>query len=138
MLNKNSHSRVQLPAEWRHGIFVVYDGDCPFCSNFVKFQKLQQAVGKVTLVNARAHPDLVSIFAAADLPLDDGMALLVDGDTYYGAECLSRLAMLSSRNDLFNRVNAMLFRSRHVSSFVYPFLRFGRRVTLKVLRINPL
>ncbi|MFT5932039.1 MAG: putative DCC family thiol-disulfide oxidoreductase YuxK, partial [Hyphomonas sp.] len=39
------------------GTFIVYDGDCPFCSEYVKLLRLRDAIGPVSLVNAREdHP----------------------------------------------------------------------------------
>ena len=36
---------------------IVYDGECPFCRNYVRFMELRKAVGNVDLVNARTpHP----------------------------------------------------------------------------------
>ena len=32
---------------------IVYDGDCPFCSRYVKLVRLREALGSVDLVNAR-------------------------------------------------------------------------------------
>jgi predicted DCC family thiol-disulfide oxidoreductase YuxK len=39
----------------RHGeepALLYYDGDCPFCSRYVRWLRLQRAVGSVHLVNA--------------------------------------------------------------------------------------
>ena len=33
--------------------WLVYDGDCPFCSAYVRFVRLRDAVGTVHLVDAR-------------------------------------------------------------------------------------
>jgi hypothetical protein len=43
------------------------------------------------------------------------------------------LALLSSRGTLFNRINALVFRSYERARLLYPILRAGRNVTLKIL-----
>jgi hypothetical protein len=36
---------------------IVYDGECPFCRNYVRLMELRKVVGNVDLVNARTpHP----------------------------------------------------------------------------------
>lgn len=119
--------------EWKGKTVIVYDGDCPFCSNFVKFQRLRSAIGEVLLIDARSDPSLVVAFQSRGISLDDGMALLMDGQTYFGADTINRLALLSSESDWFNRMNALIFRSPTVSKVLYPFLRFGRNLTLRLL-----
>lgn len=119
--------------EWAGKAIVIYDGDCPFCSNYVKFQRLRETLGNVMLIDARTEPGLVTEFERAGLPLDEGMALIMDGRVYYGADCVNRLAMLSSRNGVFNRMNAMIFRSPTVSRLLYPPMKFGRNITLRLL-----
>lgn len=129
----SSPPKLNLSSEWASGIFIIYDGGCPFCSSFVKFQRIREALGKVTLVNARDYPDLVTLFSESGLPLDDGMALLIDGQVYYGADCLNRLALMSGKTDAINRMNATLFRSPTISRVVYPVLKLGRRMVLSLL-----
>jgi hypothetical protein len=43
------------------------------------------------------------------------------------------LALLSNRATLFNRINALVFCSYERARLLYPILRAGRNVTLKVL-----
>ena len=35
------------------GNWLVYDGDCPFCSRYVQLLRIREAVGPLRLVNAR-------------------------------------------------------------------------------------
>lgn len=133
MHDMSSLRELKLPSDWASGIFIVYDGECPFCSSFVKFQRVRAALGKLTLVNARDQMDLVAQFSALGFPLDEGMALIVDGRVYYGADCLNRLALMSGKTDVINRINARLFRSPSISHFIYPALKLGRRMVLTLL-----
>ena len=129
----SSQSQLGKRAEWADAAVLIYDGECPFCSRFVTFQRLRESIGPVTLIDARQRPDLVRDFEAADMPLDQGMALIMGGQVYYGADCVNRLALLSSRSGLFNRLNAIIFHSPAVSRLLYPALRAGRNLTLRIL-----
>jgi len=65
--------------------------------------------------------------------LDEGMAM-VDGDTvWHGEDCLNRIALMSTPSGVFNRLNTAMFRSKHASKALYPLLRGGRNLTLRIL-----
>ncbi|MGH8647577.1 MAG: hypothetical protein ACREX4_25185 [Gammaproteobacteria bacterium] len=57
---------------------------------------------------------------AKGLDIEQGMVLKVDGNLYYGAEASHVLALLSTRSDLFNKMNFWLFRSRRIANLFYP------------------
>jgi predicted DCC family thiol-disulfide oxidoreductase YuxK len=134
----SSPSNLADRSEWADTTVVIYDGECPFCSRFVTYQRLRESIGPLKLIDARQRPDLVREFAAADMPLDQGMALIMGGQVYYGADCVNRLALLSSRSGLFNKLNALIFHSPTVSRLLYPVLRAGRNLTLRVLGYSKL
>ncbi|WP_425335560.1 DCC1-like thiol-disulfide oxidoreductase family protein [Rhizobium leguminosarum] len=125
--------RPRFPVEWKGKNVLIYDGECPFCSQFVAFQRIRSALGSLTLVDARENPGLVADFEMAGKPLDEGMALVIGEDIYYGADCLNRLALMSSGSGFFNRMSALVFKSPMVSRMLYPALKAGRRVTLMIL-----
>lgn len=119
-------------------ISIVYDGDCPFCSNYVHFLRLKRSIGTVNLVDARSGDAVVQHVRAAGFDLNDGMAL-VDGETiYFGDECIHRLALMSTPSGIFNRVNAAIFKSTTLSALLYPILRMGRNATLRLLGRDPI
>ena len=53
--------------------YLLYDGDCPFCTNYVRMVQLRKAVGPVALLNMRDHPDLAASYRAQGYDLNDGM-----------------------------------------------------------------
>lgn len=116
-----------------HRTVIVYDGQCPFCSRFVRYQRLQLSIGPVELVDARQGGALVRRLRQLGYDLDEGMVLVWHGQIFHGDACINRLALLSSRSDLFNRVNAAVFRSPTVSRVLYPVLRAGRNGVLRML-----
>lgn len=113
--------------------FLLYDGDCPFCTNYVQMMQLQKAVGPVALLNMREHPDLAAAFRKQGYDLNEGMLLRLDGKTYWGADCINRLALISTDNDLFNKLNAAVFRRPCLAAALYPFMRRGRALTLTLM-----
>lgn len=115
------------------GNWLLYDGDCPFCSRFAAYARLREAVGAVRLVDARENGPEAAEAQAAGLVIDEGMVLKLDDKLYYGDECLNRLALLSSRSGLFNRLNYWAFKSPTISRVSYPILKTGRALVLRLL-----
>jgi predicted DCC family thiol-disulfide oxidoreductase YuxK len=112
---------------------VVYDGECPFCSRYVAMVRLRDAVGKVRLLNARDDDPLVDDLKRSGFDLDQGMVLVIGDRRYHGADCVNMLAMLSTPSGAFNRLNAAVFRSRTASRLLYPVLRAGRNLVIRLL-----
>ena len=117
---------------------VIYDDDCPFCRNYVGMLRFREAVGPVTLQDARDGGPIVEALTDAGYNLDDGMVLLINGEVHHGADAMTRMALLSSDSSLFNRLNAAIFRHPRLSRVLYPVLRTGRNVTLHLLGRTPL
>ena len=116
------------------GAYLIYDGECPFCSQYVKMTRLSNSIGDVLLIDARENRSQVQAAKRMGYDLDSGMLLYVDGQYFHGADCLNRLALLTTGSDLFNKVCAIAFRSGTISRIAYPVLRFGRNLTLRALR----
>lgn len=118
--------------------YIVYDGECPFCTRYVKLLRLREALGAVEIVDARSDHPIVAFLRDRKIDLDEGMALVQDGQISVGDECIHKIALLTTPSDSFNRLNAWIFRSATASRILYPILRFCRNTTLKVLGRNKL
>jgi predicted DCC family thiol-disulfide oxidoreductase YuxK len=121
--------------------WLVYDGQCPFCSRYARMVRLRQAVGRLRLVDAREGGAVVDEVTRAGLDIDAGMVLKIGDRLYHGADCIHAIALLSTPAGPLNRLNAAMFRSRLVSRLLYPVLRAGRNAVLSLRgtsRINNL
>ncbi|MEM8656976.1 MAG: DCC1-like thiol-disulfide oxidoreductase family protein [Pseudomonadota bacterium] len=114
-------------------VTIVYDEECPFCSNYVSMVRLKEAVGGVNLLNARDGGPIVDDLIERGYDLDQGMVLLMEGEVYYGADAINRIALLSTPSSFFNRLNGLVFKSRTVSRALYPFMKTGRAITLAAM-----
>lgn len=110
----------------RRPLRIVYDGDCPFCSRYVRLLRLREQFD-VELLDARRAPDQAQAYG---LDLNEGMIADVDGEVHHGAEAVSLLARLSQRPGALS--------SRRLARALYPIMRLGRRVTLRLLGRKPL
>ena len=113
-------------------IWVVYDGECPFCSSYVQLYRIR-GHATVHLVDGRLDHPLVAEVRALGLDLDAGMAVKLNGRFYHGAEAMNLLAILGSGDSAFNAANRLLFRRPALARLLYPVLVRGRLLTLRLL-----
>jgi predicted DCC family thiol-disulfide oxidoreductase YuxK len=125
--------RPAVPTDEHSPNWLLYDGDCPFCSRYVKLVRIRKATGPLRLINARnGGPELDEVMAER-LDLNEGMVLKLAGRLYHGQDCIHALSLLSAPEGLFNRFNIWVFRSKTRARLLYPVLRAGRNLTLRVL-----
>lgn len=112
---------------------IVYDGECPFCTNYVTMVRLRDSVGEVELINARSNHPIVAEIKGNGLDLNEGMVVRYEGREYFGADAMNILSILTSDRGTLNRLVARLFANKRFARTIYPFLRGGRNLTLKFL-----
>lgn len=113
--------------------WILYDGECPFCARYVKMLRLKEAIGPVRLLNARENPPELAMVREKNLDIDEGMVFYYQGELYYGDQAICMMAAMSSGSNMFNKFNAWVFKSPKRAAFLYPFLRCGRNLVLKLL-----
>jgi predicted DCC family thiol-disulfide oxidoreductase YuxK len=115
------------------GNYLLYDGDCPLCGRFVAMTRLRETLPGFHLIDARADPQLVAFHRSEGREVNDGMILAIGDAFYHGADALSGIVGLTTSSSLFNRANVALFRSAPVARAVYPAMRAGRNLLLRLL-----
>lgn len=115
-----------------NSLYYVYDGECPLCKFAAQAYRVKSAVGEIVLLNAREqqnHPIMIEL-AKLNINLDEAMAVKYGGKFYCGADAMNLMALLSSRQNWFNRLNAILFRHKWLAQICYPILRAIRNLLL--------
>ena len=112
---------------------IYYDGDCPFCTRYVRFLRLREAAGSPRLVDLRQAPEAVARFTDLGIQVDQGMVVELDGRLHAGADAMNVLALMSSPVGVFNHFNRAVFSSARLSALLYPWLRAGRNAALFTL-----
>jgi predicted DCC family thiol-disulfide oxidoreductase YuxK len=126
----------RAPAARAASLRVVYDGACPFCDDYVRYQRLQAAADRLELVDARSHPEVLAEHSIASKDLEDGMVVIVDGQLHRGADAVHLLSQLSEAPQrAWVRTIAAVTRSRPIAHLVYPVMRLGRRIALAFLGV---
>ena len=112
---------------------IIYDGECIYCSNYVRFMRLRESIGSVELLDARSDDSRIAEYWKQGYDLNEGMIFVHRGNVFYGPDAVHALAGLSSQSRLLNRLNSLIFSNRIVARALYPLLKIGRRITLFVL-----
>lgn len=112
---------------------VVYDGQCPFCANFVQWYRLRENLGTVSLVDARSEPALVERLRAMGMEINTGMVVEWQGQYHFAADAMQLLAHLAAGRGLRGRLNRALFHRPGAAAVNYPLFAALRRCTLKLL-----
>src|SRR4051812_50189729 len=84
-------------------MIVVYDGECPFCSNYVRLMALRKAVGRVELVNARQSHPFVRDLQTAGYDLNEGMAVIFGGEIHYRSQAVKLLSRVRGTSSVCAR-----------------------------------
>ncbi|WP_299706077.1 DCC1-like thiol-disulfide oxidoreductase family protein [uncultured Tateyamaria sp.] len=114
-------------------IRIIYDGDCPFCSAYVKLVRLRETVGTIELINARSDDEVIDRINAAGLDLDRGMVVEMGGQLQHGDAAMTTLAMMTTQSGVFNRIMRLMFSRPAIACILYPPLVAGRALTLRLL-----
>jgi predicted DCC family thiol-disulfide oxidoreductase YuxK len=121
-------------------LYYIYDGECPLCKAAALGYRIRKTVGELILLDARTEVDNSVVIEATKLKLDFDKAMVVKyGGTFYcGADALTLMALFSTRQNWFNRMNAALFSHRLMAKFCYPILRFMRNLFIFMRGKNPI
>ena len=114
-------------------IFLVYDKECPACDYYCNTVKIRESVGNLVQIDARMASSQLGRITAAGLDIDQGMVLIVGDRMYYGADAIHALAMMGTRSGFVNGLSYWCFKSKPVARVLYPILRAGRNLLLKIL-----
>ena len=114
-------------------LLLVYDKECPACNNYCQMVRIRESVGELQLVDAREDTPIMQEITAAGLDIDEGMVLKMNDQLYYGSDAIHALALISSRSGVFNRLVYWVFKSKRASHVLYPILKNGRAVLLKLM-----
>lgn len=113
-------------------LLLVYDRQCPLCDFYCR-RLIVRAPRRLRLVDARAAPPVLAEITARGIDVDQNMVLKLGDELYAGADAIHALALIATPATWFNRLNIWIFRSPRRARLLYPWLRAGRNLLLKLL-----
>lgn len=127
-----------MVAEFKmHPTFILYDGDCPFCSNFADYAKLKGEYPDLVLISARDDTPERRAAIAAGYDLDREMLLYHQGRWYAGHKAMAAAA--GGGNGAVPRALKLIFDNHVVGRRLYAVLVRLRLLYLRCVgtgRIN--
>jgi len=115
------------------GSFLIYDGDCPVCANYVLLAGLRQKIPDLQLISARdaADPRVRQAWDTG-IDLNEEMALFYAARWYIGAEAMLMLCE-TGKVGFFDRFVHAFLGGIHTRQNRYRFLVALRKTLLRLL-----
>ncbi|MGB1077742.1 MAG: DCC1-like thiol-disulfide oxidoreductase family protein [Bdellovibrionales bacterium] len=111
----------------------MYDGECPFCNNYVHFVNLREIFGEIRLIDARDDTPERKEVEERGYDLDEGMIVFYEGEYYHGHDAMHIIGTLADGKGIIHSFNKWVFSSPNRAKHLYPTLRFFRNGALKLL-----
>lgn len=118
-------------------VTVHYDGECPFCTSYTHLVKLREHF-EVKLQDLRTAPEAVERFNALGLDVNEGFVVEVQSDPdaepvlHHGKDGIHALALMTDSSPV-GWINRLAFSSPRLNRLLYPMMKFGRGLVLRML-----
>ena len=133
MMTSPEAERAEPAGESAQGDFLLYDGECPFCSFYARKSGFKTPDGQpLALIDANRAPELLEELGREGCEVEEGMVLVVDGRRYQGAEAMTALEAMTSETGWFGRFSGWFASNRERVRAFYPWFQRLRRAALWV------
>ena len=113
----------------------IYDGECPFCNHFAQLLELKSCLPDFEILDGRKNLALLSQLYKQGYDLNKGAILISNGDIMHGANAINWICSeINEPSDSLLEVLRIIFSSNKRTSFLFPLLLLGRRLSLTFKR----
>ena len=117
--------------------YILYDGECPVCKNYISFMNVKKKFG-IQLLNARLYPELVQFYRDKEIDINDGFLLKLDEKVYYGDDCINKITSLGNSKNYLVKIHDFIFASKLISKLLYPIFVILRKILLFIINVKKL
>ena len=111
----------------------IYDGECPFCNHFAQLLELKASIPSLKILDGRQNLEKLTQLYNQGYDLNKGAILIKDGKIKHGSDAISCICSeLNEPNDSLLKFLKVIFLSNKRSKRIFPFLLWGRRITLTI------
>ena len=112
-------------------VLFIYDGECPFCNHFAHLLELKSSLPEFEIVNGRKNLPLLTQLYNLGYDLNKGAILINNSKIMHGSEAINWICSeIKEPNDSLLEVLRIIFTSSKRTDFLFPFLLWGRRISL--------
>ena len=109
----------------------IYDGECPFCNHFAQLLELKSSIPEFEILDGRKNLALLSQLYKQGYDLNNGAILLTNEHILHGADAINWICTeIKEPSDSLLEVLRIIFTSNKRTNFLFPFLLWGRRLSL--------
>ena len=109
----------------------IYDGECPFCNHFAQLIELKSSLPEFEILDGRKNLALLSQLYKQGYDLNKGAILIQNENIMHGAAAINWIcSKVKEPSDSMLEVLRIIFTSTKRTNFLFPFLLWGRRLSL--------
>ncbi len=114
-------------------ILFIYDGECPFCNYFGQSLELRCNIPELEILDGRKNLDLLFQLYKQGFDLNKGAILISNQKIMHGADAINWICtQMKEPSDSLLEVLRIIFSSSNRTNFLFPFLLWGRRISLTI------
>jgi len=109
----------------------IFDGECPFCNHFAQLLELKSRLPEFEILDGRKNLDLLYQLYNQGYDLNKGAILIHNDSIMHGADAINWICSeIKEPSDSLLEVLRIIFTSNKRTNFLFPFLLWGRRISL--------
>ena len=109
----------------------IYDGECPFCNYFAQLLELKSSLPELEVLDGRKNLALLSQLYKQGYDLNKGAILIKNEKILHGADAINLICSeIKEPSNSLLEVLRIIFTSNKRTNFLFPFLLWGRRLSL--------
>ncbi len=109
----------------------IYDGECPFCNHFAQLLELKSSLTELEIIDGRKNLALLSQLYNQGYDLNKGAILIKNEKIMHGSDAINWICSeIKEPSDSLLEVLRIIFTSNKRTKFLFPFLLWGRRLSL--------
>ena len=109
----------------------IYDGECPFCNHFAQLIELKSCLPEFQILDGRKNLTLLTQLYNQGYDLNKGAILIKNENIMHGPDAINWIcSQIKEPSDSLLEVLRIIFISNKMTNFLFPFLLWGRRLSL--------
>ena len=111
----------------------IFDGECPFCNHFAQLLELKSSIPSLQVIDGRKNLEQLTQLYNQGYDLNKGAILINNEKIMHGADAINWICSeIKEPNDSLLEILRIIFSSKQRSKNLFPFLLWGRRISLTI------